>query len=184
MNHRETMLNQFIIVSTKKFRSVESGFTLVELMVTIAVLAIIVSIAAPNIESHLAKKRIDQTANAFVTAFQTAKSESLIRRKNVDVIISNSEPKTIKVQTVGTKSSTVVETFQISNSSTMVPKESAPTTYRIAPTGAVSKADNSALAADSYYEICDDRVSGESGKKIIVNAVGQVQIISSGVTCS
>ena len=41
--------------------SASSGFTLIELMVTIAVMAIIVSIAAPNVSSQLANQRVKST---------------------------------------------------------------------------------------------------------------------------
>ncbi|HAR76075.1 MAG TPA: pilus assembly protein, partial [Psychrobacter sp.] len=49
-----------------------SGFTLIELMVTIAVLAIIVSIAAPSISMQLANQRVKSTAATLANALSEA----------------------------------------------------------------------------------------------------------------
>ena len=90
MNHRETMLNQFIIISTKKSRFIEGGFTLVELMVTIAVLAIIVSIAAPSMSRQLADSRVRNTASVIESSLKEAISESAIRRQVLTYSLSSS----------------------------------------------------------------------------------------------
>ncbi|WP_352336558.1 GspH/FimT family pseudopilin [Psychrobacter sp. 16-MNA-CIBAN-0192] len=66
-----------------------SGFTLIELMVTIAVLAIIVSIAAPNISNQLANQRVKSTTATLQNALKEAKVESVIRRQDVEVTINN-----------------------------------------------------------------------------------------------
>ena len=66
-----------------------SGFTLIELMVTIAVLAIIVSIAAPSISMQLANQRVKSTAATLANALSEAKAESVIRRQDQAVSYSN-----------------------------------------------------------------------------------------------
>lgn len=60
-----------------------SGFTLIELMVTIAVLAIIVSIAAPSISTQLAQNQIKSTSTIIQTSISRAKTESAIKRSNI-----------------------------------------------------------------------------------------------------
>ena len=54
-------MNASLNILPPKLKNVSSGFTLIELMVTIAVLAIIVSIAAPNISTQLANQRVKST---------------------------------------------------------------------------------------------------------------------------
>ncbi|MCL7714196.1 GspH/FimT family pseudopilin [Stenotrophomonas mori] len=63
--------------------SAEQGFTLVELMVTIAVLAIIASIAVPSMRSLIAANRISATATELVTGVQLARSEATRRNAQV-----------------------------------------------------------------------------------------------------
>ena len=65
------------------------GFTLVELMVTIAVLGIIASIATPSISLQLANMRVKSTAATLENALKEAKAESAIRRQDVAVSYNN-----------------------------------------------------------------------------------------------
>ncbi len=76
-------------VSSYKPQATNAGFTLIELMVTIAVLAIIVSIAAPNISTQLANQRVKATTATLVNALKEAKAESVIRRQNINVVYSS-----------------------------------------------------------------------------------------------
>ena len=62
-----------------------AGFTLIELMVTIAVLAIIVTIAAPSISTQLANQRVKSTTATLVNALKEARVESVIRRQSIKV---------------------------------------------------------------------------------------------------
>lgn len=66
-----------------------SGFTLIELMVTIAVLAIIVGFAAPNISKQLANQRSKSTTATLQNALKEAKIESVIRRQSMTLNFNN-----------------------------------------------------------------------------------------------
>ena len=67
----------------QKLRMSSSGFTLIELMVTIAVLAIIVGIAAPSISTQLAQNQVKSTSTVVQTSIARAKSESAISRNTI-----------------------------------------------------------------------------------------------------
>ena len=56
----------------QKLQMTSSGFTLIELMVTIAVLAIIVGIAAPSISTQLANQRVKSTTATLANALKEA----------------------------------------------------------------------------------------------------------------
>jgi len=54
-----------------------TGFTLVELAITVTVLAIVCAIAFPSFTGLLRSNRLSGTANEMVVAFQTARSEAI-----------------------------------------------------------------------------------------------------------
>lgn len=65
------------------------GFTLIELMVTIAVLAVVIAIAAPSFTSVIQSNRTTALHHEVLGAIQVARSEAVKRRK--DVIICRTE---------------------------------------------------------------------------------------------
>lgn len=67
------------------------GFTLVELMVTIAIAAILLAVAAPNITSFLLRARISAHANDLVGAINLARSEAVKRGGGVTICRSSDQ---------------------------------------------------------------------------------------------
>jgi type IV fimbrial biogenesis protein FimT len=64
-------------------RSSDIGFTLVELLITIALIAVVLALAAPSFTSTLANKRMEGVAGEFVTDLQYTRSEAVQRNANV-----------------------------------------------------------------------------------------------------
>ncbi|MGP5536850.1 GspH/FimT family pseudopilin [Psychrobacter glacincola] len=77
-------------IDTSTFNSSrKQGFTLVELIVTVCVLAIIVTIAVPIIRTQLARMEAKRIKSQLETSLALAKAESYIRRQNVIVCLSD-----------------------------------------------------------------------------------------------
>lgn len=66
------------------------GFTLIEMMVTVAVLAIIISIAAPSFNGFFDRYRVKRAADTLSAFLINAKSEAIKRNKNVSTVITGS----------------------------------------------------------------------------------------------
>lgn len=67
----------------------QCGFTLIELMVAIAILAIVIAIAAPSFNRTVQSNRAAVMSNELVGALQTTRSEALKRRTNVTLCRRN-----------------------------------------------------------------------------------------------
>lgn len=58
-------------------RNHESGFTMVELMVTIAIAAILVTVAFPSFQGSLRSNRVATASNELMASFSLARSEAI-----------------------------------------------------------------------------------------------------------
>ncbi len=64
----------------------QRGFTLVELMITIAILAIALGVALPNLTQFIVKQRVSGQANELLNSLSYARSEASKINNNVVVI--------------------------------------------------------------------------------------------------
>ncbi|MEJ2362759.1 MAG: prepilin-type N-terminal cleavage/methylation domain-containing protein, partial [Gammaproteobacteria bacterium] len=56
---------------------ISKGFTLIELMVTIAVIAIMAGLAVPRLNNFMRSNRLTSQINSFISALQVARSEAV-----------------------------------------------------------------------------------------------------------
>ena len=66
-------------------RPIQTGFTLIEMLVTISVLGIIASIAAPSFQNQIAKRKMEDAFNQIETCFKQSRIEANITRNPVTV---------------------------------------------------------------------------------------------------
>lgn len=71
------MNSQQIPTTTPAHRRSVGGFTLVELIVTVAVLAILVGLAVPSFQTTMQRNRLATTSNELLAAVQASRSEAL-----------------------------------------------------------------------------------------------------------
>mgnify|MGYP000523284009 CR=1 FL=1 len=64
----------------------QSGFTLIELMVTTIILTIIISVGVPGLRSLFTKQNIHSTGTLFARSIQFARTEAIKKGVNIDVI--------------------------------------------------------------------------------------------------
>ena len=138
-----------------------SGFTLIELMVTIAVLAIIVSIAAPSFSNQLAKGQINKTFNLIQTSIEKAKAESAVSRNNITWSYDN----TVKRITLSNNSN-VIESYNLSSNSSLTFTPANTTSLVINQEGFITLTDGT--AANITIDINDTRANSIT-KKVRIN---------------
>ena len=66
-------------------RNRNTGFTLVELLITVALVAIVLGLGVPSFQSTVLNNRLTTQANALVAGLQFARSEAVKRSRRVTV---------------------------------------------------------------------------------------------------
>lgn len=87
--NRQRYLNGLMNMTNKSnYKKQNSGFTLIEMIVTVSIVSILASIAAPNFRTMLENNRTTAGTNEFVSALLLARSEALKRRNNISICTS------------------------------------------------------------------------------------------------
>lgn len=171
----------------------QQGFTLIELMVTISVAAVVMAIAVPSMQLMQANARMASAANDLASDLKKARSDAISYRSNYTFLANggvswnNGWQATFNV--IDNAAATAVP-----EPKTLLQKVALPTGVTIAQatttflfngtTGIVS--DAASVPLDVTFVVCDNKVSGESGYNVALNRFGRVLIQrhTSSTTCS
>ncbi len=165
--------------SNKKL-AYNSGFTLLELMITISIAGILAAIAIPSFKSSISGNRLTTNTNELVTALNLARSEAVKRGQQVvvrrsgtnwengwTVFVDIDRTTTAKENVFDTLDTPLRTSAGLQNGITLRASSNYVDYVRYTPSGQSN--------LDGRFVVCD---SGElSGAKlIIINPVGRVQI--------
>ncbi|RPJ45092.1 MAG: prepilin-type N-terminal cleavage/methylation domain-containing protein [Betaproteobacteria bacterium] len=92
MNVKRTMPDgiQARPITRARWRWVQRGFTLVELMVTVSVAAVLAMIAVPSFNDAMQGSKLNSLSNNFVASAHLARSEAIKRNATVTLCASSS----------------------------------------------------------------------------------------------
>lgn len=151
---------------------------MIEMLITISILAILLAIAVPNFKSMMSSSNMVSNANGMIGAFNYARSEAIKRGNNVNIGYVGSDWTSGIVVWVDSNedgSWTAGEELRLwphfDNLST-VTTANANTHFSFGATGEVNN--------DDQLTICDDR-TGEEGMKISILISGA--IVAEKVNC-
>lgn len=146
----------------------DGGFTLVELMTTLAVAAIIVTMAVPAFTEMVKNNRLTAEANQLVTALNLARSEAVNRRATISVNASDASDETNewgKGWSVAVNGGTVLKLFQPLQGGSTLDSANGISTLQYLASGRANASDTLTL--------CDDR-DGETGRRISILTSGRI----------
>lgn len=166
----------------------ESGFSLIEVMIVIAVLAILIGIALPSFRAAIQNNRITAQANELVTAFHLARSEALKRNRPVVLCASNNgsacaggwangwivAEDNAAPGTAPPSLAAVIRTWQAPEGGTTIAETDGVTIFRFLPRGEMDANIGIAFPASIAMTIPDCR--GEQARNIFINRAGRVTV--------
>lgn len=152
------------------------GFTLIELMITIAVAAILFTVAVPSFKDTIRQNRLTTQANELITALNLARSEAIRRSQNVTVtpkaggwssgwVVESIDPATNLAE------APILRDFETLQNNLIF--TGGPLVYTYQPSGF-----KIGLATDTYT-LCDSSSSGDRGRRILVSTTGRPRIDNS-----
>ncbi|WP_187806963.1 GspH/FimT family pseudopilin [Aquipseudomonas alcaligenes] len=152
-------------------RQGEQGFTLVELMVALVVMAILVGLAVPAFDNFVLRNRLRTFANSFSASAQLAKSEAMKRNSTVTLCKSSN----------GTSCSNSGDWEQgwivLSGTTVIRHQQAAPTGYSLSSSVASLTFQPSGFGStQATLTICRSSPVGSEERVVTVSATGRTTI--------
>lgn len=151
------------------------GFTLIELMVTMAVMAVVAMMAAPSFNNMLIKQNMNKSARDLMAVFSEAKAKAVLERRSVTVKLNAAKGDTTQCDPKDSLKKEEIppppECWQPSDKAVL--KNTALNTVEFKSNGLINS------AADMTFEICN-RASGNLSKKITITKMGTIQLVAEG----
>lgn len=160
----------------------QQGFTLIEVMVVVAIIGIVASIAAPSFAKSLSEKRTQQASMDIVNAFNSARAQAALNSKSAKLTIDSTK-RLYTVQFLDRSKTPIPDTPD--------PKKTT-SEYKLGDQIDVSTNASSSItvlstgrmtsAGKLFFRICDNSYSGEAGATVWINSLGLARNASGKVS--
>ena len=140
----------------------ERGFTLIELMITIAIMAIIATMAAPSFGDMMLRQNLNRSTQELIATVNEARAQAVLERREV----------TVRLNT--TPVANTVTQLNWKPEGKAVLKAGSATSIVFQLTGGVKDATN-----DTSFVVCD-KLGGAKSKTISVSKMGTIQQVVEG----
>jgi len=150
----------------------QSGFTIIELMMVIAIAGVLATVAGPSFTSMINNNRITTQTNQFILAIQIARSEAVKRGRPVSVIATNGSDWGQGWEVID-ENDVVIQNFDAIPSGLTIVSAGSKTSFTFSNGGDADSTDT--------LTVCK---TGLNGRNINITSTGRTRLISTGISCS
>jgi len=161
----------------------QTGFTLLELMVTLTIAGILMAVAMPSYRDFTMNNRLTTATNDFVTTLALARSEAIKRSEGITICSSDDMATcTATAWNEGwivlvTSSSEILRVHEPIEPAITITNAATNTSIEYRPTGFL----NGGTA--NTFDLCDNR-TGETGRQIVISGTGRPTNITPYPVCA
>lgn len=173
-------------------RSRGAGFTIIELMVTVAAASVLLAIAVPSFNQMIVSGRLTAQSNEMVAAMSMARSEAIKRNASVTLCRSDNSADCVTaagawqnwIIRVGTGAGTVVRQGSINNfGGTLVMRSTLNIDQVVYGPDGLART-GGAMVADHTITVCSRRAVDRNVRRIVLGAGSRMSTQSSDATCT
>lgn len=185
-------LNQMIKIKRERYLTMtsglqlSSGFTLIELMISVAILAIMVSVGIPAMNGFINSNRLTAQSNEFLSAIQFARSEAIRLNRNI-LFCNSSDASSCNINSgnwrawlvLDAASNTVLRTSVVAHDGLSVLSDAgiSEDTVIFNAMGLARNSNNIRLAQAGVIRVCAPNASEPNFRDVVFRSGGQVEVV-------
>lgn len=166
----------------------DQGFTLIELVITIAIIAIIAAMAAPNMQRQIRQAKTNDAANIIEAALKDARTQAMIAQRATRVVLTNNTSSkkitVLYVKRLSTDADEMLSDYTLDKNLTITASPTALTAVSFTPYKKAYQGDTgtgTATDSSTNFSVCYG--AGSDKYTIMVDASSNI-VTSKNGTCS
>lgn len=156
----------------------QRGFTILELMITLAVAGILSTLAFPSFVTMTKNNRLTTQANDFILALNLTRSEAVKRGTPTTITSTSGNSGWTDGWTVAHATAGPLRIGEALQDSMELTNDNTNSVITYSSSGTATGSPN---AAPGNFDLCDDR-TGEIGRQISISTTGRISVAD--LTCS
>lgn len=159
----------------------QSGFSVMELMVVIAILGVVTTLAVPSIQSSLERQRNKNASQAIASALKEARNEALFRHQDIKVTYIDGQGLVVSAYNKSkTDAQNYIRTYPVGEIGVV---EVNPAIIIYGANKRIRFENNSNPDSVEYQTYCTTKAPKKVGRKVSLDKNGNISVKTEGSQC-